>query len=141
MGHSFGMVGHAFMTSPALRVARFSAVIALLAACGSAPPSPRGLSAPVGAVDLASVPRFAEGPVGTACTVHNRRVATAQKCGCIQAAANLTLSQQEQMRAVRFFAEPELLQEVKLSDTPANERFWETWARFADTAEALCGGA
>jgi hypothetical protein len=87
---------------------------------------------------LDAAPRFAEGPVGTACLIHNRGTADAQKCGCIQAAANLTLNQAEQQRATRFFAEPEVLQRIKLSDTAEAERFWASWASFAETAERLC---
>ncbi len=110
-----------------------------LSACGSGGSAPAARTAsPVAPVELASVPRFAQGPVGTACTIHNRKRANAQRCGCIQAAADLTLSQSQQQRAVRFFAEPELLQQMKLSDTPANERFWDAWAQFAETAELMC---
>lgn len=109
-----------------------------LSACGGGPRDMPEAASPQTLVDLASAPRFAQGPIGTACKIHNRQVATARKCGCIQAAADITLSQAQQQRASRFFAEPELLQQIKLSDTPPNERFWETWARFADTAEVLC---
>lgn len=112
------------------------ALAVFLAACGgSREPAPR---IAVAEIDLQGANRFAEGPINTACTIHYRRTGKAQKCGCIQAAANRTLSQAQQQRAVRFFAEPELLQRIKLSDTPPDERFWEDWARFAETAEALC---
>lgn len=113
-------------------------VVLGLAACGGGTRDTSATGALPSQIDLASAPRFAQGPIGTACKIHNRQVATARKCGCIQAAADLTLSQSQQQRASRFFAEPELLQRVKLSDTPPDERFWETWARFAETAELLC---
>lgn len=109
-----------------------------LAACGSARNQMSGSYKSSDAVSLEGAAKFANGPIGNACNAHNRRVANNARCGCIQAAANLTLSQEEQMRAVRFFGEPELLQAIKLSDTPPNERFWYAWARFADTAEELC---
>ena len=89
-------------------------------------------------LELATAARFAQGPVGKACLTYNRQSADTNRCGCIQAAADLTLSQSEQKRAARFFADPELLQKMKLSDTPRDERFWDTWANFADTAELLC---
>ncbi|MGD9293941.1 MAG: hypothetical protein PVI41_03580 [Roseobacter sp.] len=110
---------------------------AALSACGSTPPSgpARG---DLGPVSIEGAPRFAQGPISTACTLSNRGGVSTQKCGCIQAAANLTLSREQQQRSTRFFSEPELLQSVKLSDTPANEKFWYDWARFAETAEALC---
>lgn len=91
-------------------------------------------------LELATATRFAQGPVSTACRTHNRQSADASRCGCIQAAADLTLSQSQQKRGARFFADPELLQQMKLSDTPQDERFWDTWARFAETAELLCEG-
>jgi len=112
-----------------------------LTACGGGTRETPAPDVTTAQIDLASAPRFAQGPVGTACKIHNRDVATARVCGCIQAAADMTLSQSQQQRAVRFFAEPELLQQMKLSDTPANERFWKSWARFAETAELLCESA
>lgn len=120
------------------RCATLVVVCALLASCTGEPPASRSINPDLPAVDISSAPRFAQGPLATACNIHNRRTANAEQCGCIQAAANLTLSQAEQQRAVRFFSEPELLQSVKLSDTPENERFWYRWARFAETAERMC---
>lgn len=117
------------------------AVFSGLAACGGTERTPvRSTALPSSAI-LDATPRFAEGPVGTACLIHNRGTADAQKCGCIQAAANLTLSQAEQQRATRFFAEPEVLQRIKLSDTAEAERFWASWVAFAETAERLCKNA
>ncbi len=112
-------------------------LVLALSACGSAPPTGPA-RAERGPVSIEGAPRFAEGAISTACTLSRRGNASAQTCGCIQAAADLTLSQEQQQRSTRFFNEPELLQAVKLSDTPANEKFWYDWARFAETAEALC---
>ncbi|AVL53852.1 hypothetical protein CEP88_15415 [Roseobacter denitrificans] len=126
-------------TKPSSRVLRLGLAGALmlgLAACGGggATPAPKTLTP----VSLEGAQRFATGPIGTACNIHNRRTASQARCGCVQAAANLTLTQAEQQRSARFFAEPELLQQVKLSDSPASERFWYAWAAFAQTAEVLC---
>lgn len=85
--------------------------------------------------------RFATGPIANACIQQDRREVTRARCGCAQAAANLTLSQAEQQRGVRFFNDPDLLQAVKMSDTTANEAFWDAWAQFSDTAETLCKDA
>lgn len=85
-----------------------------------------------------ATPRFASGPIATACLIHDRRQASAERCGCIQAAADLTLSQAQQQRSVRFFSEPDLLQEIRQSDTPSNQRFWDSWQLFAETAQSLC---
>lgn len=108
-----------------------------LTAC-NAPALPRIGTANIAPANLENAPRFANGPIATACLIHDRRAANQTRCGCVQAAADLTLSQSEQQRAVRFFAEPELLQTIKQSDTPTNELFWDVWANFADTAEQLC---
>lgn len=106
-----------------------------LSACG--PSQPRSGSGQA-AVQFENAPRFASGPISTACSNQTRKRVSAEKCGCVQAAANLTLSPSDQRRAAGFFNEPEQLQKVKLSDTPANEEFWSVWARFADTAENMC---
>ncbi|MEM6564353.1 MAG: hypothetical protein AAF665_07910 [Pseudomonadota bacterium] len=111
--------------------------LCLLTGCGGSSRDPRDVTT-ISPAALENAPRFASGPIATACSVHNRGRPEAKQCGCIQSAANLTLSQQEQQRASRFFAEPELLQNIKLSDSPTNERFWYTWANFAETAEKMC---
>ena len=121
-----------------LRLAALLTAALVLCACGGreaprqisvAPPAP-----PVGG----GAPQFASGPIGTACLIHKRPGATPARCGCVQAAANNTLNQAQQQRSVLFFSEPGRLQDIRQSDAPANERLWEAWKRFAETAEALC---
>lgn len=107
-----------------------------LVGCGSG--SSTGRLPPV---STEGAPRFAAGPINNACSTHAGRRSSAAHCGCIQAAANLTLDASDQRRAVRFFGDPEALQKVKLSDTPEDERFWYVWARFAETAEGMCKGS
>lgn len=121
-----------------LRQTAFALSLAALTACSSEPPASQNLPGTTGTLHLVSGTNAAQGPIGAACNIHNRNTANAQRCGCIQAAADRTLSQAEQEKASRFFSEPELLQAIKLSDTPANERFWYTWAEFAETAEEMC---
>jgi hypothetical protein len=115
-------------------------VVGFVAACGDAPKTAPSTIKVAPAEINASTARFASGPIATACLIHDRRGASKARCGCVQAAANLTLSQAQQQRSSRFFNEPELLQAIKLSDTPENERFWAVWAAFAETAEELCKG-
>ena len=50
----------------------------------------------------------------------------------------MTLSADQQRQGADFFNDPEVLQRMKLSDSAANERFWDNWASFAETAETLC---
>ncbi|WP_227271684.1 hypothetical protein [Roseobacter weihaiensis] len=123
--------------SRALRSGILVLGLSLVAACGG---NDRTAEVVLPA-SVENAPRFATGPIGAACLIHNRRVADQERCGCIQAAANLTLSQSDQQRAVRFFGEPELLQQIKLSDSPENERFWYAWAGFAETAETMCASS
>lgn len=106
-----------------------------VASCGPGAPVSDSRS---NAVQLDGAQRFATGPIKTACTRQRERTVSVEKCGCVQAAADLTLSASEQKRSAEFFADPEKLQKMKLSDTPANERFWDVWAQFADTAEQMC---
>ena len=121
-----------------VRLLVFLSAAVFMSACGGTPePSNQGLQ-------ISQVPpnatRFATGPIGTACLIHDRAKASRARCGCIQAAADQTLSQSQQQRSVRYFSEPGLLQEVRQSDNPANERFWQAWKVFSGRAEALCQG-
>jgi hypothetical protein len=116
-----------------------SACVALfmLAACGGGSSGP----APLENAQLAAfegAPQFATGPIQTACKSNKRTATTSARCGCIQAAANLTLTADEQRRGARYFYDPEELQRMKLSDSFANERLWDRWERFAETAESMC---
>ena len=59
-------------------------------------------------------------------------------CGCIQQAADVTLSGREQRIAAGFFADPHRAQEMRQSDRARDERFWARYQRFGATAEAYC---
>jgi hypothetical protein len=122
------------------RLALPLAMAAALAACGGGNRSQPSPGNDLPSVDTDGVARFASGPILTACTRQPINAATRARCGCVQAAANLTLSASDQQRGARFFEDPEVLQAMKLSDTPANERFWDRWERFAETAESMCRG-
>ncbi len=108
-------------------------IIALgLAGCGGG--SRETVRAPVArAVPLAS------GPISKACIVSGREGRSARLCGCIQAAADLSLTPAQQRRAVAFYADPHLAQVVRQSDKPADERFWEAYVNYGKRAEAMCG--
>ena len=85
-----------------------------------------------------NAPRFATGVIGNACLIHGKRNASRARCGCIQAAADMTLTPVQQKQAIGFFRDPEQLEKIKRSDSPGNEKFWRTWETFTTTAEELC---
>ena len=122
------------------RTAFLLAMAATLAACGGGNRSQPAPGNDLPLVETEGVARFASGPILTACTRQPISGATRARCGCVQAAANLTLSPSDQQRGARFFEDTEVLQAMKISDTPANERFWDRWERFAETAESMCRG-
>lgn len=59
-------------------------------------------------------------------------------CGCIQDAANLTLTPRDQRRAAGFFEDPHQAQVVRQSDRRSDEAFWKRYKNFGQTAEVFC---
>lgn len=78
------------------------------------------------------------GPIARACNASDRQAANRQSCACIQVVANRSLSNADQRRGARFFGDPDRAQDVRLSDTRANDDFWERWTAFGEAAEAQC---
>ena len=76
-------------------------------------------------------------PVERACVAAGRAEDPAL-CGCIGAAAALTLSEQDQRRAAGFFSDPQSAQDTRTSDRRRDERFWDRYLVFGQTAEELC---
>jgi hypothetical protein len=93
-------------------------------------------SAPTLAPTLAT-----SGPVESACLTSGRPGVSAEKCGCIQMAANQTLALSDQALGASFFADPAIAHEVRLSDTNRDDAFWERWTEFGEAAEQLCRSA
>lgn len=85
-------------------------------------------------------PSFTEaGVITRACMSSERRAATPRLCRCIQRAANQELSRSDQRMAARFFRDPHRAQEIRQSDRPSHEAFWDRYKRFGSTAEEMCG--
>lgn len=84
--------------------------------------------------------RVASGAIADACVRAGRQGATRQRCGCIQAVADRDLSGADQRLAVTFFADPHRAQEIRQSDNPRHEAFWQRYKAFAARAEAQCRG-
>jgi hypothetical protein len=83
----------------------------------------------------------ANGPIKRACLAQDRRAATQARCGCVQAVADVELSGSEQRRGVKAFKEPHKMQEWRQSDNKSDNRFWDTWKAFGQTAARICSGA
>ena len=106
-------------------------MVLLLAGCGGGKSKRAGSSVP------ASAP-MASGPIGDACLGSGREARSRRLCGCIQAAANRTLSGAQQRRAVAFYGNPHLAQQIRQSDRWSDERFWEAYAAYGERAGQLC---
>ena len=82
---------------------------------------------------------MAFGPISKACMASDRKARSRQLCGCIQAAADQTLSGSQQRRAVKFYRDPHSAQEIRQSDRGGNERFWTAYSDYGKRARQLCG--
>lgn len=78
------------------------------------------------------------GPIQRACMASDRAAANRALCGCIQQAADATLSGSDQRRAAKFFKDPEAAHATWVSQTKADDAFWERYKAFGATAEAYC---
>ncbi len=74
-----------------------------------------------------------------ACMKSDHRSGSRALCGCIQDAANLTLTTKDQRLAATFFADPHRAQEIRQSGRRQHEAFWKRYQNFGQTAETFCG--
>ena len=79
------------------------------------------------------------GPIERACNRSDRKAATRALCDCIQEAADMTLSNSDQRRAVSFFKDPEKAHKVWMSKNRGDDAFWDRYKAFGAQAEAMCG--
>lgn len=79
------------------------------------------------------------GPIERACLASDRGGSRAL-CGCIQQAADMTLSGGDQRRAAKFFKDPEAAHATWTSQSKSDDAFWERYKSFGQTAEAYCAG-
>jgi hypothetical protein len=77
------------------------------------------------------------GPIERACMASDRG-GNRSLCGCIQQAADLTLSGGDQRRAAKFFKDPEAAHSTWVSQSASDDAFWERYKQFGATAEAYC---
>lgn len=104
-----------------------------LAACGGGTASKRSYGA-------APQVRISSGPIADACVAAGRQGATRRLCGCVQGVADRDLSVSDQRMAVSFFSDPHRAQEIRQSDNPRHEAFWQKYKAFAARAEQVCRG-
>ncbi|MEX5727490.1 hypothetical protein Ga0609869_000843 [Rhodovulum iodosum] len=91
------------------------------------------------ALSVLAVSAAQAGPIERACLQSDRSNGSRSLCGCIQDAANLTLTGADQRFAAKFFRDPHQAQVVRQSDNTSHEAFWQRYKRFGTTAEAFCG--
>lgn len=78
------------------------------------------------------------GPIERACDKSDRKAASRALCDCIQQAADMTLSNGDQRRAVSFFKDPDKAHKVWMSKSNGDDAFWERYKSFGAQAEAMC---
>lgn len=86
-----------------------------------------------------TAPTTEAGVIQRACSQSERGGRNAALCACIQGAADATLSRRDQRLAAGFFQNPHRAQEIRMSDRPNHEVFWERYRQFGEVAEAYCG--
>ena len=79
------------------------------------------------------------GPIERACMASDRG-GNRSLCGCIQQAADMTLSGGDQRRAAKFFKDPEAAHATWVSQSKSDDAFWDRYKSFGQTAEAYCAG-
>lgn len=78
------------------------------------------------------------GEIENACLKSERSGGQRALCGCIQDAANMTLTPRDQKRAAEFFEDPHRAQEVRQSGSRRDSDFWERYKNFGETAQIFC---
>ena len=73
-----------------------------------------------------------------ACISSERSGGNRSLCGCMQDAADMTLTRPDQQLAARFFSKPDLAQQIRQSNAHKHENFWQRYRDFGETAEAFC---
>ena len=98
----------------------------------------KALAAPAAILFVLTGTQLSAGDIERACLGSDRAAANRALCGCIQDAADLTLSTKDQRRAASFFRDPHRAQEVRQSDRRSDEAFWGRYKQFGETAQSFC---
>lgn len=81
------------------------------------------------------------GVIEQACLGSERAAGKRALCGCIQSAADRTLTGSDQRTAARFFRDPDRAQQVRMSDRSSDRAFWERYRNFGLYAERVCASS
>lgn len=73
-----------------------------------------------------------------ACLSSERGSGNRALCGCIQRAADRTLTARDQRTAARFFSDPDRAQQVRMSSRQSDREFWARYRSFGYYAEVSC---
>lgn len=74
-----------------------------------------------------------------ACIAADRQKATRSLCSCIQRVADQMLTSSDQREAAKFFEDPQLAQDTRMSDNPQKEKFWDRYKDWTVSAGKICG--
>lgn len=97
------------------------------------------LAAQVFTVQVALVQPAEAGAIERACRSSDRSAANPSLCRCIQKVANVKLTSLERKTVSKWFDDPHQAQVVRQSSNHRDERLWERYKLFGDTAAATCG--
>ncbi len=97
-----------------------------------------GLSACSGGNRGSGSVQAANGDISRACLAADRSAATPALCSCVQGVANAELSSNDRNRVARFFADPEVANETKISNTDSDDAFWDRYRTFIASAQRQC---
>ena len=73
-----------------------------------------------------------------ACIAADRQKATRDLCNCIQRVADQMLTGEDQREAAKFFEDPQLAQDTRMSDNPRKEKFWLRYKDWTESASKIC---
>jgi hypothetical protein len=96
------------------------------------------LATALAGMTLAVPAAVAAGPIERACLSSERASGNRALCGCIQQAANRTLTARDQRAAARFFRDPDRAQQVRMSRRESDRAFWQRYENFGSFAEVSC---
>ncbi len=91
------------------------------------------------AIWAVNLPAAQAGVIEQACRKTERAYNKAGLCSCIQAVADQRLTPAEMVKVSKWFADPHQAQVVRQSDRRSDERLWERYKAFGETAARACG--